>query len=217
MKYKPVECVGFGTYGKVYSGLEQDTGKVVALKAIDLEKCPEEIEELQKEVNMMKQLNLPSVVEYYTSYVRGSVLWIVMEFMDGGSLDKTIQIVPNVSEQFCATVLFDLLNGLVYLHKEGKIHRDLKCGNILISRSGKVKLSDFGVAGQLTQTKQARNTLVGSPYWTAPEVIAENNYNVKVRKPVTLMKTTLHTLLSRESAFLNPRSFQNRRTFGPLE
>uniref|UniRef100_A0A7S3ECQ2 non-specific serine/threonine protein kinase n=2 Tax=Rhodosorus marinus TaxID=101924 RepID=A0A7S3ECQ2_9RHOD len=179
MKYKPVECVGFGTYGKVYSGLEQDTGKVVALKAIDLEKCPEEIEELQKEVNMMKQLNLPSVVEYYTSYVRGSVLWIVMEFMDGGSLDKTIQIVPNVSEQFCATVLFDLLNGLVYLHKEGKIHRDLKCGNILISRSGKVKLSDFGVAGQLTQTKQARNTLVGSPYWTAPEVIAENNYNVK--------------------------------------
>lgn len=72
---------------------------------------------------MMKQLNLPSVVEYYTSYVRGSVLWIVMEFMDGGSLDKTIQIVPNVSEQFCATVLFDLLNGLVYLHKEGKIHR----------------------------------------------------------------------------------------------
>eukprot|EP00190_Bangiopsis_sp_CCMP1999_P001472 CAMPEP_0198734828 /NCGR_PEP_ID=MMETSP1475-20131203/55367_1 /TAXON_ID= ORGANISM="Unidentified sp., Strain CCMP1999" /NCGR_SAMPLE_ID=MMETSP1475 /ASSEMBLY_ACC=CAM_ASM_001111 /LENGTH=684 /DNA_ID=CAMNT_0044498377 /DNA_START=123 /DNA_END=2178 /DNA_ORIENTATION=- len=179
MGYTVLEPIGFGTYGTVYKGREDESGRVVALKAVDLEKLPEDIEELQREVSMMKQLNLPYAVEYLSSYVEDTTLWIVMEYMDGGSLDEVLRAARGVHEDVCATVLFDILMGLIYLHRDGKIHRDLKCGNVLISRDGKVKLSDFGVAGQLTQTKQARNTLVGSPYWTAPEVIAENSYNAK--------------------------------------
>eukprot|EP01083_Nonionella_stella_P289569 985378_1 len=103
-----------------------------------------------------------------------------MEYCIAGSIGDIIKITKHtLSESEIAIIAKHILSGLKYLHKNNIIHRDIKCGNILLSDSGQCKLADFGVSAQLAQTISRRNTVIGSPYWMAPEVLKQNNYNQK--------------------------------------
>ncbi|KAK6065722.1 hypothetical protein SCUP515_11068 [Seiridium cupressi] len=179
-QYQVLEELGRGSFGVVYKGIEKTTGEVVAIKHIDLESTDDDIQDIQAEISVLSTCASSYVTQYKASFLRGSKLWIVMEYLGGGSCLDLLKPEPSsFSETHIAIICRELLTGLEYLQAEGKIHRDIKAANVLLSETGKVKLADFGVAAQLTNIKSQRNTFVGTPFWMAPEVIQQAGYDFK--------------------------------------
>ncbi|KAK9723153.1 Protein kinase domain [Popillia japonica] len=167
--------LGEGSYGSVYKALHKESGQVLAIKQVPVDT---DLQEIIKEISIMQQCDSPYVVKYYGSYFKNTDLWIVMEFCGAGSVSDIMRLrKKTLTEDEIATILCDTLKGLEYLHLRRKIHRDIKAGNILLNSEGHAKLADFGVAGQLTDTMAKRNTVIGTPFWMAPEVIQEIGYD----------------------------------------
>ncbi|CEF63249.1 Serine/threonine-protein kinase hippo [Strongyloides ratti] len=170
-----VSKLGEGSYGSVHKAVHKSTGHTFAIKTV---KVGNDLQEIIKEISIMKQCDSEFVVKYFGSYFKNSDLWIVMEYCGAGSISDIMRIRrKTLNENEIAVVLKDALHGLKYLHDLKKIHRDIKAGNILLNENGRAKLADFGVSGQLTDTMAKRNTVIGTPYWMAPEVIRESGYD----------------------------------------
>ncbi|KAK9486942.1 kinase-like domain-containing protein [Lipomyces starkeyi] len=184
-----LEELGSGSFGVVYRAIHKETGQIVAVKQIDLESSDDDIAEIQLEIALLSGCDSEHVTKYYGCFVKGYKLWIsnywlsmlksiVMEFLAGGSSLDLLKPGPFPERQI-AIICRELLEGLAYLHSNGKIHRDIKAANVLLSSEGDVKLADFGVAAQLSNNMSRRNTFVGTPFWMAPEVIKQEAYDYK--------------------------------------
>jgi len=178
--YSGQKKIGEGAAGEVF--LATDTrGKKVAIKKMPLNN--QNMKLLVTEIGIMKSSVHPNIVQYFDSYMVTDQIWVVMEFMGGGCLTEVLEQYENgvhMNEMQIAEVCRSTVAGLAYIHSLHRIHRDIKSDNILIGEDGAVKLADFGYAAQLTQQKQKRNTIVGTPYWMAPELIRGQNYDFKV-------------------------------------
>ena len=138
----PEILIGKGSFGLVYKGIWKKTGEVVAIKEIDLEESADDLIEIQKEIDMLRACESQYVVKYHGCALVNTKLWIVMEYMGGGSVRELLQI-EMMSESVIAIVLQQVIHALEFLHKGRKIHRDIKAANILLNRHGDVKLADF--------------------------------------------------------------------------
>ncbi|ORZ34192.1 kinase-like domain-containing protein [Catenaria anguillulae PL171] len=175
--FEIMEIIGSGSYGEVYKAKTKTSGLLAAVKLVKLEPG-EDLEEVLNEVNFLKSCSHQNIVSYLGCYMkRGSVrgmktIWIAMEHCGGGSVEAAYKnLRSNLNQSEISVIVREALVGLHFLHKYGKLHRDIKCGNILLTEDGQVKLADFGVSTQITKTFSKRHTFIGTPYWMAPEVI----------------------------------------------
>ncbi|KAL9958253.1 hypothetical protein ACROYT_G035247 [Oculina patagonica] len=166
--------IGEGSTGVVCLARDNKTGRQVAVKKMDLKK-QQRRELLFNEVVIMRDYPHPNIVEMYGSHLVGDELWVVMEFLEGGSLTDIITH-TSLTEEQVSCVCRAVLKALAFLHPQGVIHRDIKSDSILLTTTGQVKLSDFGFCAQVTEEMPRRKSLVGTPYWMAPEVISRKPY-----------------------------------------
>ena len=186
-RYELLVRVGRGATGEVYKArdiAQTRRDAFVAVKLVDLEDAEDEVADIQREIGILAQCASPYVTKYLGSaLVQGtSKLAIVMEYMAGGSarhlVDEAAEAAmgdgrgKGLDEGEISFITRDVLRALEYLHAEGKIHRDVKAANVLLTAEAEARLADFGVSGQMTHTLGARRkTFTGTPFWMAPEVI----------------------------------------------
>ncbi|KAM8898825.1 mitogen-activated protein kinase kinase kinase kinase 2 isoform 4-T4 [Spinachia spinachia] len=147
------------------------TSELAAIKIVKLDPG-DDITSIQQEITMMKECKHKNIVAYFGSYHRNTKLWICMEYCGGGSLQDIYHVTGPLKEKQIAYVCRETLQGLYHLHETGKMHRDIKGANILLTERGDVKLADFGVAAEISASVAKRKSFIGTPYWMAPEVAA---------------------------------------------
>jgi serine/threonine protein kinase len=160
------------SFGKVFKARNTTTAELAAVKIIPVE---QDAGEVSREIETLKQCDAPNIVKYFGSVSKDGELWIIMEFCVGSSLSDIMEARGRcLNEAQIAAAVAGTLDGLRYLHARGFIHRDVKAGNLLLSDSGMVKLADFGVSRTLSSTISRCGTIIGTPFWMAPEVIRDN-------------------------------------------
>ncbi|XP_058680397.1 serine/threonine-protein kinase PAK 3-like [Ammospiza caudacuta] len=152
--------------------------KQVAIKKINLQGLIQK-EGTFNELTVMKINKHRNIVNYLKSYLVDRQLWMIMEYMDGGTLSDIINE-TYVSEGQIATISRECLQGLDFLHLNNVIHRDLKSCNILLKTDGSVKLADFDLFAQLTTEQSRQSSGASTTGWIAPEVVTGQPYGPKV-------------------------------------
>jgi len=187
IRWKKGELIGSGAYGRVYMGMNLDSGQLLAVKQVLIaanngskEKAQAHIRELEEEVKLLRNLSHPNIVRYLGTAREEEALNILLEFVPGGSISSLLGKFGSFTEPVIRMYTKQLLQGLEYLHKNGIMHRDIKGANILVDNKGCIKLADFGASKQVVElaTVSEAKSMKGTPYWMAPEVIRQTGHGL---------------------------------------
>jgi len=182
--WKKGKLLGRGAFGCVYKGLVYSTGQEIAVKQVPLPantsaKVSGHIRALESEVSVLKTLSHPNIVQYLGTERTEEHLNIFLEFTPGGSIANKIEQFGSLPEDTIKVYSKQILIGLDYLHKKRIMHRDIKGANILTDSNGIVKLADFGASKKIVDLATIGsefNSIKGTPYWMAPEVITQKGH-----------------------------------------
>ncbi|XP_023911894.1 mitogen-activated protein kinase kinase kinase NPK1 [Quercus suber] len=186
IRWRRGELIGCGAFGRVYMGMNLDSGELLAVKQVSIttnsaskEKTQAHIRELEEEVKLLKNLSHPNIVRYLGTAREHDSLNILLEFVPGGSISSLLGKFGSFPESVIRMYTKQLLLGLEYLHKNGIMHRDIKGANILVDNKGCIKLADFGASKQVVElaTINGAKSMKGTPYWMAPEVILQTGHS----------------------------------------
>ncbi|KAF7837251.1 mitogen-activated protein kinase kinase kinase NPK1 isoform X1 [Senna tora] len=186
IRWRKGELIGCGAFGRVYMGMNLDSGELIAVKQVLIaassaskEKTQAHIWELEEEVKLLKNLKHPNIVRYLGTAREEDSLNILLEFVPGGSISSLLGKFGSFPESVIKMYTKQLLLGLEYLHSNGIIHRDIKGANILVDNKGCIKLADFGASKKVVElaTINGAKSMKGTPYWMAPEVILQTGHS----------------------------------------
>jgi len=177
------DSLGSGSFGCVFLGLNSDTGELFAVKEVAVNKKDdasqrESIEQLEQEVELLSRLQHPNIVRYIGIVRESAALYICLEYVPGGSIASLLGRFGRFEESVICVYTRQILIGLDYLHAQRTVHRDIKGANILVEKSGRIKLADFGMAKTLVEQMSATRSFKGSAFWMAPEVIRQKGHGV---------------------------------------
>ncbi|PHH63474.1 hypothetical protein CDD80_1216 [Ophiocordyceps camponoti-rufipedis] len=192
-QYQLSELIGKGSFGRVYKATSQKTGRLVAIKIIDIEesdtanpKLADTYSDLLKEISALQMLsdsgakNINHVIE---ALPVGQSMWMITEYCAGGSVATLMKPTApgGLQEKWIIPILREVAEAMRWVHGQGIIHRDLKCANVLVTQVGDVQLCDFGVAGVVETKVDKRTTVIGTPHWMAPELFDQSaSYGIEV-------------------------------------
>jgi serine/threonine protein kinase len=185
-KYRKIKVIGKGSFGEAVLVRSKLDGKRYVAKAIESQAMtPKEKRDVQNEIKILANVNHPNIIRYHEHFEDGSLIFIVMEYADGGDLatrikdrKKTEPIVP-FDPQLCMFWFLQISMALKYLHDKHVLHRDLKTANVFLTSKNVVKLGDFGISTVLQNTMACAKTVCGTPYYFSPELCQSKPYNNK--------------------------------------
>ena len=180
--YATVKKIGTGSVGQIFKVRRKKDDAIVVLKKIELQTALAK-EFIKNEVGLMQLCKAQdNILNCHEAYDFNDKLWIIVELMEGGALtDMILENMGKISEEVCAYIIKQVLQGLNFLHSKSIIHRDIKSDNILFNKDGAIKLADFGYAIQLTKRKRGSVSQLGTLCWMAPELVQANKvYDSKV-------------------------------------
>ena len=204
--YEMLDDLGEGIFGSVKLGVEKKTNQRVAIKIIKKNKAKEsDIELVRNEIDIMKLCFHPNVIHLLDHFENGEYIFIVMEYIKGGSLTDYLKKNEfNFSEKRAAEIIYQLAKGIKYLHKYGIIHRDLKPDNIMLTEAsdkGNVKIMDFGLSKILGKKEKSTDGF-GTLTFVSPEVLIRKPYNKEV--DIWSLGVILYLILSGDLPFDDP-------------
>lgn len=201
--YKVIKILGRGGFGVVFEAFDQERGRTVAIKQVDLSgTTADEQESILMEIQLLQELQHPNIVKYIDTVQEDGKLNIVLEYIESGQLSSLFaKSGGRPSEVLMTNYVSQILTGLAYLHSQGVVHRDVKGANILTTKEGILKLADFGVATKLTEASE-QSDVVGSPYWMAPEIIEMKGSNDSSACDIWSLGCTIIELLTGKPPYL---------------